>query len=220
MLATVFLEQNNPHGRSLRVLPAPRGGRCACGPAKPVPRPLLEKTGSSDLCAFATVLVFCPSTQSLNSNRSNPCIRLSNAANSSCSPPRWLSPCQVWQFQHETGEAVKLLTRCANHCAHRRRAVHIGHQRPARPVGRGTRRANLRPAAQRRLWLGLRPERNVHPRDSADPHRAGRHSRLQGPAVQHWRGKASCTRVRWLLWLWVACTAAPGLKSRPGFFFR
>ena len=24
-------------------LPAPRGGRCACGPAKPVPRPLLEK---------------------------------------------------------------------------------------------------------------------------------------------------------------------------------
>ena len=25
-------------------LPAPRGGRCACGPAKPVPRPLLEKT--------------------------------------------------------------------------------------------------------------------------------------------------------------------------------
>ena len=26
-------------------LPAPRGGRCACGPAKPVPRPLLVWEG-------------------------------------------------------------------------------------------------------------------------------------------------------------------------------
>ena len=30
-------------------LPAPRGGRCACGPAKPVPRPLLARAGMGRL---------------------------------------------------------------------------------------------------------------------------------------------------------------------------
>src|SRR3982750_3124697 len=30
----------SPHGRSLRVTPCPPRGRCACGPAKPAPRPL------------------------------------------------------------------------------------------------------------------------------------------------------------------------------------
>jgi hypothetical protein len=31
-----------PPRSPLRVIRCPRGGRCACGPAKPVPRPLLE----------------------------------------------------------------------------------------------------------------------------------------------------------------------------------
>ena len=35
-------------------LPAPRGGRCACGPAKPVPRPLLDWK-----CTNACHFMFC-----------------------------------------------------------------------------------------------------------------------------------------------------------------
>ncbi len=37
-------------------LPAPQGGRCACGPAKPVPRPLLAKTQAHTLLIFWELL--------------------------------------------------------------------------------------------------------------------------------------------------------------------
>ena len=34
-------------------LPAPQGGHCACGPAKPVPRPLLEEDIRSPSCSLS-----------------------------------------------------------------------------------------------------------------------------------------------------------------------
>ncbi len=45
-----------PHAFPLRVDAAPRGGHCACGLAKPVPRPLLVKTSFGLLAA---VLLVC-----------------------------------------------------------------------------------------------------------------------------------------------------------------
>ena len=38
-------------------LPARRGGRCACGPAKPVPRPLLEKIAPMLLTACGSLAI-------------------------------------------------------------------------------------------------------------------------------------------------------------------
>ena len=41
-----FWNKHRPHGRALRVAPCPPRGRCACGLAKPAPRPLLAKKRS------------------------------------------------------------------------------------------------------------------------------------------------------------------------------
>ena len=45
--AAAFMTPTFAHFVSLS---APRGGRCACGPAKPVPRPLLKWEARSGVC--------------------------------------------------------------------------------------------------------------------------------------------------------------------------
>ena len=46
----------SPHACRFAYCAAPRGGRCACGPAEPVPRPLLAQK-SLDLCASLLLAV-------------------------------------------------------------------------------------------------------------------------------------------------------------------
>gem|GEM_PF-5700821 len=77
-----------PHACRFAYCAAPRGGRCACGPAKPVPRPLLSWIGSSR----------CPGSLSLHTWRFAHCAAL-RGGRCACGPakpdlrplPNWIA---------------------------------------------------------------------------------------------------------------------------------
>ena len=57
-------------------LPAPRGGRCACGPAKPVPRPLLGQKRAPSVARCETQPGACGPALRQAQDRPRPVLRL------------------------------------------------------------------------------------------------------------------------------------------------